>query len=399
MKRFLVAAIAALLVGAFLFPASVVAKPTKTDICHLSPDTGLFALISVPDGAVDNHIAHGDVLAGDCDALNAGTGLATIKARGFVRCGVHESLPGFSLATGGDPTTSVGFEADLCRVVAAAVFGDSDAVEFVFVTGASRFTALRDGTVDVVMRTSTNNLSRDALFANGGAGLNFGPTYFYDGQGFIVNGAAMGAITVDSTIADFPDSTTICVVDTTAHEERIALAESDLGKEWNIEALPDTSALLSAFAAGTCDVVTHDLIALGEFGSQSFTTILLGQTISKEPLAPVVADGDDEWMSVVRWSVNAVIFADELGITSSNINSIIGTTDSFDVCAAFDPECLVMTGPQLGLTQSWAYDAITQVGNYGEIYTEHLEPIGLARAGTLNDSYVDGGLLYAPPIR
>ena len=238
--------------------------------------------------------------------------------RGTLRCGISGSSPGFSLET--EPGVFEGFDVDMCRVVAAAVLGDADAVEFVPLSAQERFAAVADGTVDVLMRTTTNTLGRDAE-----GGLNFGPTTFYDGQGTLVDSASegLGAITEGSTIADLPDGesgATVCLPTATSFVDRFLAAAAAAGKTFNVV---ESSDAMDDFLAGVCDVITSDRSALGSFRTSQDAAdwVVLNETISKEPLAPVVADGDDGWMSVVEWAVSATFYADELGITSTNIDA------------------------------------------------------------------------------
>lgn len=384
MRRYLIAAVVALLVGMFVFPGLALGTPQpKVDLCH----------------------ADGNGVDENCDPIIPEPVLAAVLDRGALRCGVSGGTPGFSLEVA--PGVFEGFDVDMCRVVAAAVLGDADAVDFIPLSGPERFPALQDGFVDVLMRTTTETLGRDALASNGGVGVNFGPTTFYDGQGILVDTTSpgLGAVTPDSTIADLPNGTSVCVPPDSSLEFNLLAAAADAGKTFTLVPVPNPFVAIGVFINGGCDVVTVDRTRLALVRADAVATgipgaadwVVLKQMISKEPLAPVVADGDDEWMAVVDWSVNAVIFAEEVGITSANID-VLDLEASIEISLAFGT-LAENTGALLGLDADWAYQAIKQVGNYGEIYAANLELIGLAREGTLNESYVDGGLLYAPPIR
>jgi general L-amino acid transport system substrate-binding protein len=280
----------------------------------------------------------------------------------------------------------------LCRVVASSVLGDESRVEFVFVTAATRFEALRNGTVDVLMRNSTNTLRRDASFANGGEGVNFGPTYFFDGTGILIDDASSPGIESADELLNFLDGKTVCVpsFDTVAAD---VLTASGVDIVTSSNPVAD---LLSE----ECDAIGRDRSALTSYSDFLTNPLILAPTLSKEPLAPVVADGDDEWLSIIRWSVNAVIFAEEIGITSATVDDVRNFPSDFSPEArrVFGLESAA-TGDLLGLDADWAYRAITTIGNYGEIYDQHLAPQGLLRDGSQNRQYFDGGLLYVPPMR
>jgi general L-amino acid transport system substrate-binding protein len=316
-----------------------------------------------------------------------------VMVRGELRCGVSQFAPGFSVETA--PGVFEGFDVDMCRAVAAAVLGDADAVEFVPLSPAERFTAVTDGTVDVLMRITTNTLSRDALAKNGGAGVNFGPTYFYDGTGVLARSSVATAFT------DL-DGEEVCLINGTSSKASFEQAASDAGITPIQVAVASIGEVIDALDDGGCDAAAIT-DRTGLTGLQTQLTVpgdfvILGDTLSKEPLAPVVTDGDDGWLAIVSWVVNSMIFAEEAQVTLANIDTVLAGSPSFEVSFAFGDDA-DFTGAALGLDADWAYRVIKQVGNYGEIYEDNLTPIGLARAGTLNDSYLDGGLIYAPPIR
>jgi general L-amino acid transport system substrate-binding protein len=399
MKRFVIVSVAVLLVGGFVFTATAGAEPTKVGVCHLDGVTGEFEPIEVPESSVAAHLAHGDVLIGDgvdenCDPL---TGLAAVLGRGELRCGVNENAVGFGFRD--EAGVWSGFDVDFCRVVAAAVLGDAEAVDYVPLTASERFAAVADGSVDVLIRNTTNTLFRDAEL-----GISFGPTSFYDGQGFVARKDA--GVTTDSTIADLPDGTRVCLVSDTTAERRFQDAADAAGKAFVFLFFDGIDAFF-ALLEGECDVYTSDRSALAGlisvFAANPDDWVIPAQTISKEPLAPAVAEGDDQWLDIVTWSFNVTFFADERGITSANIDAILAGDPDFDIAIAFGNVPGVDLGASLGLDAEWAYRVVKQVGNYGEIYERNLDspgaPVSLVRAGSLNDSYVDGGLIYAPPIR
>jgi general L-amino acid transport system substrate-binding protein len=318
--------------------------------------------------------------------------LANVLARDSLRCGISGGIPGFSLDMGGG--VFEGFDVDMCRAVAAAVLGDAEAVEFVPLSSLERFAAVRDGTVDVLMRTTTNTLSRDALAVNGGQGVNFGPTYFYDGTGILAK----------SSIATFGalDGQIVCLIDGTSSKLSFEQAADKEGIIFATALVAGLGQAIDALDDGTCDAAAiTDRAGLPAFQAQLLIPgdfVILPDTLSKEPLAPAVVDGDDGWLAIVSWVVNATFFAEEAEVTSANIDAILAGFPSAEVSRAFGVNA-DSTGAALGLDADWAYRVIKTVGNYGEIYEDNLTLIGLVRNGTLNDSYLNGGLIYAPPIR
>jgi general L-amino acid transport system substrate-binding protein len=327
----------------------------------------------------------------------AGGGLlADIQSRGSLLCGVNETVPGFGFLNA-DGSRS-GFDIDYCRAVAAAVLGDPDAVEFVPLDAQQRFTALASGEIDVLIRNTTFTATRD-----GGEGATFLSTTFYDGQGMMVFS--------DSGVAAMEDlaNTAICVLSGTTTELNLATRFVDIPYE--PLTFEDNGVLQPAFVSGQCDGWTSDKSQLAgvrsafpedQGGPEALT--ILEETFSKEPLGPVVRDGDSQWAQVVDWVVNATILAEELGITSENVDTYVDTDnaeirrllgleiESDDGTAVFDPG--------LGLEPGWAANVIASVGNYGEIFNRNVgpdTPLGLERG--INDLWTNGGLLYSPPYR
>jgi len=320
--------------------------------------------------------------------------LSDTKARGMLRCGVSQGLPGFS-----NPDESgnwSGIDVDVCRAVAAAIFGKGgdEKVEYFPVSAKERFTKLQAGEYDVLSRNTTWTLSRDADI-----GLTFNGVNFYDGQGFMVR-KDLGI-----TSALELDGATICTNTGTTTELNVADYFSTNGMEYELVAFEKADEVIAAYDAGRCDVHTTDksgLAAQRTKTSQPSDHMVLGETISKEPLGPVTREGDEAWSDIVFWVLNALITADEIGITSTDVKNLVGD-------ASQTPEIKRIlgghgqdTGVYLGLESDWAYWALFEVGNYGEMYERNVgmnTPLELAREGSPNASWKDGGLLFAPPIR
>ena len=313
--------------------------------------------------------------------------LDDVKARGELRCGVSGGVPGFSAPD--DSGRMQGIDAAVCDAVAAAVLGDASKVTFIPLTAKERFTALASGEVDVLSRNTTHTLTRDASL-----GLNFTYYNYIDGQGFMVK----KDLGVSSALE--LDGASICVQAGTTTELNMA----DYFRNNNMDFTPvgyETSTQSrEGFEGGACDVLTSDksqLAALSTEMADPNSVMLLPETISKEPLGPVVRQGDDQWMDIVAFTLYALINAEELGITSDNVDDMKANPPSPNVARILGVEG--EGGDMLGLSSDWAYNAIKQVGNYGEIYARTVEPIGIQRAGSVNDLWTRGGILYAPPIR
>ena len=313
--------------------------------------------------------------------------LDDVKARGELRCGVSGGVPGFSAPD--DSGRMQGIDAAVCDAVAAAVLGDASKVTFIPLTAKERFTALASGEVDVLSRNTTHTLTREASL-----GLNFTYYNYIDGQGFMVK----KDLGVSSALE--LDGASICVQAGTTTELNMA----DYFRNNNMDFTPvgyETSTQSrEGFEGGACDVLTSDksqLAALSTEMADPNSVMLLPETISKEPLGPVVRQGDDQWMDIVAFTLYALINAEELGITSDNVDDMKANPPSPNVARILGVEG--EGGDMLGLSSDWAYNAIKQVGNYGEIYARTVEPIGIQRAGSVNDLWTRGGILYAPPIR
>jgi general L-amino acid transport system substrate-binding protein len=313
--------------------------------------------------------------------------LATVIDRGQLVCGVNGNLPGFSFLDQGSGEVS-GFDADFCRAIAAAVLGDPDAVEFRALNTQQRGPALQTGEVDVLIRNTTWTVSRDTSW-----GL-FAPTTFYDSQDIMVR-------TEDAIkgLADL-DGATVCVQSGTTTELNLTDAMTAVGASFEPLVFADIDPTYAAYDAGSCDAVTSDRSQLAVRRTtlaEPDAHALLGLTLSKEPLGPVVPLGDDQWFNVVKWVVFATFQAEESGITQANVQ---------DMLASEDPVIQRLLGVQgglgsyLALPEDWVVNVITAVGNYGEIFDRNLgpgTPFQLDRG--LNRQWTDGGLLYAAPYR
>ena len=311
--------------------------------------------------------------------------LEAVKAKGFVACGTNTGLAGFS-----QPDSKGvwrGIDVDVCRAVAAAVFGDANKVRYVPATTQQRFTTLQSGEVDLLSRNTTWTLSRDASL-----GVNFVGVNFYDGQGFMVP----KKLNVKS--AKQLNGATICVQPGTTTELNLAdyfRANRMTFKPVVIDKLEE---VLNAYFSGRCDVFTTDMSGLvsvrGSRAANPNDHVILPEVISKEPLGPLVRHGDDRWFDIVKWSLFAMIEAEEMNLTSKNIDQASSSKDPAVqrfIGASGD------LGKMLGLDNRWAFNIVKQVGNYGESFEANLKPLGFERGQ--NALWKNGGLMYAPPLR
>ena len=318
---------------------------------------------------------------------NAGT-LEDVRAKGFIQCGVSQGLPGFSNAD--DSGKWTGLDVEMCRAVAAAVFGDAQAVKFSPLSAKQRFTALSSGEVDILSRNTTWTMTRDTQL-----GLNFAGVNYYDGQGMMVP-KALGV-----NAATELDGANICTNTGTTTELNITDYFRANGMSFNLVAFEKADEVVAAYDAGRCDVYTTDRSGLAAQRGKLTNPddhVVLSEIISKEPLGPVVRQGDDVWFNIVRWSLNAMINAEEMGITSDNINAM--TYNKVTPAEARFIGKEGKFGAELGLADDWAYQIIKQVGNYGESYERNVgpnTPLKLARG--VNALWSQGGILYAAPIR
>jgi general L-amino acid transport system substrate-binding protein len=320
-------------------------------------------------------------------AATAGT-LDDVKARGKLNCGVTTGLVGFAAPDANGEWQ--GFDVSVCRAVAAAVLNDPSAVEFVPTTGKTRFTALASGEIDMLARNTTWTFSRDVDLKFEFTGVNY-----YDGQGFMVP-KDLGV----SSAKDL-DGATVCIQTGTTTE--LNLADFFRSNNISYEPVPiETNAeAQQQYLAGACDVYTTDASGLAATRATFESPgdhVLLPEIVSKEPLGPLVRHGDHEWGDVVRWSLNALITAEELGVTSVNVDELAGGTNNPEINRLLGTEGTL--GEMLGLEKDWAMRIIKSQGNYGEIFAKNIgedTPIGLARG--LNAQWTEGGLLYSPPFR
>jgi general L-amino acid transport system substrate-binding protein len=326
----------------------------------------------------------------------AGGVLAAVQDRGVLNCGVNNAVPGFGFVDANG--AFVGFDIDFCKALAAAVLDDPEAVEYVALTAQQRFTALQSGEIDVLIRNTTWTSSRD-----GGEGSTFLTTTFYDGQGMMVT-ADSGFTSID----DMTD-TTICVLSGTTTELNLATRMAGITHE--PLTFEDNEQIQAAFAAGQCDGWTSDKSQLAGVRSAwpadaggPESLVILEETFSKEPLGPVVLDGDSQWAQIVDWVVISTILAEELGIDSTNVDSF-ADTENAEIRRLLGLDITTDSGtapfdPGLGLATDFVAKIIAAVGNYGEIYDRNVgpgTPLGLERG--VNALWTEGGLLYGPPYR
>jgi len=319
--------------------------------------------------------------------LFAGETLDAVKKKGFVAVGVNGSLFGF-----GKPDEKgrwEGLDVDTGRAVAAAVFGDAGKVKFIPLTAVQRFTALQSGEIDVLCRNATRTLTRDTQL-----GLNFATVNYYDGQTFMIS-KKLGV----KSAAELGGAT-VCVLPGTTTEQNAADFFRSKKLNWKPVVIEQNAELAKAFFAGRCDCLTSDasqLAGIRAVAPNPADYIILPDVISKEPLAPTVRHGDDQWRDIVDYAVLAMINAEELGITTANVDEMLKSTDP--VIQRF----LGVTegnGAALGLDEKFAYNIIKQVGNYGEVFERNVginTPLGLERG--LNALWTNGGLMYAPPFK
>ncbi len=310
--------------------------------------------------------------------------LEAVQERGELICGVNNQLPGFGNVNEAGEYT--GFDVDICRAVAAAVLGDPDAVQFQYVTAANRQSVIQAGEIDMMSRNTTWTLTRDREW-----GVTYGPTTYYDGQGFMIK-EELG-ITELSEL----DGASICVISGTTTELNLADVFRARGIEFEPITFEGEDASFTAYEEGRCDAITNDQSSLISRRTTLETPddhLIMEEVISKEPLGPLVAQGDEQWSDIMDWTVNALFYAEERGITSENIESFANSEDP-NIQRFLGEEGNL--GELLGLAPDFAVNVIQGVGNYGELYDRHLTPLGVGRG--VNKPYTEGGLLYAPPFR
>jgi general L-amino acid transport system substrate-binding protein len=319
---------------------------------------------------------------------HAGATFDAIKSKGVVTCGVNTGLAGFSA-----PDSSgawKGLDADLCRALAAAMFGDANKAKFLPYTAQQRFTALQAGEIDVLLRNTTLTYTRDTSL-----GLNFAGVNFYDGQAFMV--------TKKLGVAGLKDmnGATICIAQGTTHELTIADWFRARNMSFKPLVIENQESLYQAFFSGRCDALTQDSSALAAAKSSRAPNpddyVILPDRISKEPLGPLVRHGDDQWFDVVRWTLMGMIEAEELGVSQANVDQMLSSTSPevqrlLGVTGGF--------GKALGLDDKWIYNVIKQVGNYSDSFERNVgkgSVLKLERGP--NDLWTKGGLMYAIPFR
>lgn len=317
-----------------------------------------------------------------------GDRLQAIMDRGQVICGVHGTFQGFGFVDSAGNWT--GFDADFCRAWAAALFNDPNAVEFRGLSAQERFTALQSGEVDVLSRNSTWTYTRDVEL-----GLTFGPVTFYDGQAIM---AKRDIVDDPAAGLDALEGANVCVQSGTTTELNLADQFRAAGVNYTPVVFEDQNAAFQAYDEGRCDAITSDrsqLATQGQAVLKNFADhVILDVVMSKEPLAPAVAQGDEKWADVVHWVVYGMIQAEELGITSANVDEFLASEDPV-VRRLLGVEGEL--GSKLGLSNDFVYRAIKLVGNYGEVYDRNLSTFNLARGQ--NELWTNGGLMYAPPMR
>jgi general L-amino acid transport system substrate-binding protein len=319
-------------------------------------------------------------------SANAGT-LENVKKKGVLTCGVSTGLAGFS-----NPDKNkkwAGLDSDFCKAVAAAVLGDANKVKFVPLTAKERFTALQSGEIDILSRNTTWTHTRDTSL-----GLNFAGVTYYDGQGFMVT-KKLGVKSAKEL-----SGAAVCLQAGTTTELNLADYFRFNNMKYKSVVFDTSDQTIKGFKAGRCDMLTSDqsqLYSLRTKLKDPDSAMVLPEIISKEPLGPVVRQGDDAWFNVVRWTLNALINAEELGITSKNVSSMMSSKNPSIQRVLGTASDM---GKKLGLGNDWAANAIKQVGNYSEIFERNVgknTPLKIARG--LNALWNKGGIMYAPPIR
>ncbi|KRR03018.1 amino acid ABC transporter substrate-binding protein [Bradyrhizobium valentinum] len=313
--------------------------------------------------------------------------LKTVKDRGMLSCGVSQGLPGFS--TPDDKGNWTGLDVDICRAIAAAIFNDATKIKFVPLSAKDRFTALQSGEIDVLSRNTTWTLSRDTSL-----GANFTGVTYYDGQGFLVK----KSLKVNSALE--LNSASVCVQTGTTTEQNLADYFKGNNMKYEVIAFATADETIKAYESGRCDVFTSDVSQLYAERLKVATPadhVVLPEVISKEPLGPMVRHGDDQWFDIVKWTLYAMVGAEELGMTQKNIDEMV-KSDKPEVKRAVGTDGNL--GEQLGLTKDWMVRIVKAVGNYGESFERNVgSGSKLAIARGLNNLWSKGGIQYAPPIR
>lgn len=324
---------------------------------------------------------------GTVTAAQAGT-LDDVKKKGFVQCGVSTGLAGFSAPD--DKGEYKGLDVDVCKAVAAAVFGDATKVKFTPLTAKERFTALQSGEVDLLSRNTTWTLNRDTA-----QGLSFAGVTYYDGQGFMVR-KSLGVKSAKEL-----DGASVCTETGTTTELNLSDYFKSNGLKYTVVALGSNSEAVAAYDSGRCDAYTTD--ASGLYATRIALAkpddhMVLPEIISKEPLGPVVRQGDSQWFNVVKWSLFAMVAAEDYGITAANVDEQKASSANPEVKRLLGAEGEF--GAPMGLPNDWAYKIVKLVGNYGEAFDRNVgagSPLKIERG--INALWNKGGLQYAPPFR
>ena len=317
----------------------------------------------------------------------AGPRLDAITKRGQLVCGVNVGLAGFSLA---DSTGKwAGLDVDICKAIAAAVLGDGNKVKFVPLNAQQRFTALQSGEIDILSRNTTWTLTRDTEL-----GLNLPVIDYFDGQGFMV------AKKLGVKSAKELSGATVCVQPGTTTELNLADYFRSNNMQFKPVVIESLQELNAAFFAGRCDALTTDASGLAailfkDAPNKGQDHMILPDIISKEPFSPAVAQGDEQWTDIVRWTVYGLIEAEEYGITQANADKIGATTANPNIARIVGKTPGM--GKAIGLPEDWVVKAVKAVGNYGEIWDRNIKPLGIPRG--LNNLWNKGGILFAPPLR
>lgn len=318
--------------------------------------------------------------------LSADT-LETTKAQGYLKCGVNTGLPGFSEVDANKQWR--GIDVDVCRAVASAVLGDASKVKYVPLTAKERFTALQSGEIDMLSRNTTWTQTRDTSL-----GLNFAGVSYYDGQGFLIS-KDLGVMRATEL-----DGATVCIQAGTTTELNLADYFKTKGMTYNPITYDTTDQVFKGFESGRCDLITSDasqLYALRSRMENPSKYKVLPEIISKEPLGPLVRQGDDVWFNIAKWSLNAMKTAEEYGVTSANVDEMLNSKNpEIKRLLGIDGKL----GENLKLDPKWAYNIIKQVGNYGESFERNIgqdSPLKIDRG--INALWTEGGLQYSPPFR
>jgi general L-amino acid transport system substrate-binding protein len=317
----------------------------------------------------------------------AGEVLDGVLEKGFLQCGVSQGLPGFS-STDENGNWS-GLDVDYCRAVAAAIFGDADAVKYTPLSASERFTALQSGEIDLLSRNTTWTQTRDTSL-----GINFAAVTYYDGQGFMVR----KDLGISSALE--LDGASVCTNQGTTTELNMADYFRANGMSYEPVVFVKADEVVAAYDSGRCDVYTTDASGLAAQRTklaEPDAHMVLPEIISKEPLGPAVPHGDDQFFDIVKWTVFATVEAEEMGLNSDNIARLLIDSNNPTPAQKRFVGTEGALGENLGLDAKWAYNVVRQVGNYGEIWERNVAPLELPRG--VNELWTNGGVMYAPPLR